>query len=103
MLVSQEFTPFSGGETEGLKRLELKLADKVSVCFKDFTCFMFIDNSCLGRTDMGELQQKWVAEFEKPKGDPTAYIEPATTCLSPYLKVGCPFHSYGNGLDVELS
>ena len=49
---------------------------------------------------MGEAQQKWVAEFEKPKGDPTAYIEPATTCLSPYLKVGCPFHS--SGIDVEL-
>ncbi|CAM6085647.1 unnamed protein product [Calypogeia fissa] len=58
--LNEEFTPFSGGETEGLKRLEESLADK-----------------------------KWVAEFEKPKGDPTAFIKPATTCLSPYLKFGC--------------
>lgn len=29
-----------------------------------------------------------MAEFEKPKGDPTAFLKPATTCLSPYLKVG---------------
>lgn len=29
----------------------------------------------------------WVAEFEKPKGDPAAYQKPATTVLSPYLKV----------------
>ena len=31
--------------------------------------------------------KKWVAEFEKPKGNPTAFLKPATTVLSPYLKV----------------
>lgn len=31
--------------------------------------------------------QKWVANFEKPKGDPSAFLRPATTNLSPYLKV----------------
>ncbi|KAG6547810.1 hypothetical protein Mapa_010625 [Marchantia paleacea] len=58
--LNEEFTSFGGGETEGLRRLDKILADK-----------------------------KWVAEFEKPKGNPTAFIKPATTCLSPYLKFGC--------------
>lgn len=31
--------------------------------------------------------QEWVANFEKPKGDPSSFIKPATTVLSPYLKV----------------
>lgn len=49
-----------GGETEALARLAEYMADK-----------------------------KWVCEFEKPKGDPTAFQRPATTVLSPYLKFGC--------------
>lgn len=28
-------------------------------------------------------------QFEKPKTDPSAFIKPATTVLSPYLKFGC--------------
>ena len=28
-----------------------------------------------------------MAKFEKPKGDPSAFLKPATTVLSPYLKV----------------
>ena len=32
-------------------------------------------------------REKWGAGFEKPMGDPTAFDEPATTVLSPYLKV----------------
>lgn len=31
--------------------------------------------------------QEWVATFEKPKGNPSAFQKPATTVLSPYLKV----------------
>lgn len=31
--------------------------------------------------------QEWVATFEKPKGNPSAFLKPATTVLSPYLKV----------------
>lgn len=31
--------------------------------------------------------QEWVAKFEKPKGDPSSFLKPATTVLSPYLKV----------------
>ena len=48
-----------GGETLALVRMEQHLADKA-----------------------------WVAQFEKPKGNPAA-LEPATTVLSPYLKFGC--------------
>ncbi|XP_061365075.1 (6-4)DNA photolyase isoform X1 [Gastrolobium bilobum] len=55
-----EFSPFKGGESEALKRLE--------ECMKD---------------------KKWVANFEKPKGNPSAFLRPATTVLSPYLKFGC--------------
>ncbi|KAK2378686.1 cryptochrome-1 [Trifolium repens] len=55
-----EFSPFKGGESEALKRLE--------ECMKD---------------------KKWVANFEKPKGNPSAFLKPATTILSPYLKFGC--------------
>ncbi|CAI6010230.1 unnamed protein product, partial [Closterium sp. NIES-65] len=56
----EDVTPFRGGETEALRRLD----------------------DCLSRT-------KWVKEFEKPKGDPSALDPPATTVLSPYLKFGC--------------
>nr|KYP54012.1 Cryptochrome-1 [Cajanus cajan] len=55
-----EFSPFKGGESEALKRLD--------ECMKD---------------------KKWVANFEKPKGNPSAFLKPATTVLSPYLKFGC--------------
>ncbi|XP_050900871.1 (6-4)DNA photolyase isoform X3 [Lathyrus oleraceus] len=53
-----EFSPFIGGESEALKRLEK--------CMKD---------------------KKWVANFEKPKGNPSAFLKPETTILSPYLKL----------------
>ncbi|GAV65980.1 DNA_photolyase domain-containing protein/FAD_binding_7 domain-containing protein [Cephalotus follicularis] len=56
----EESTPFKGGESEALKRLRESINNK-----------------------------EWVANFEKPKGDPSAYIKPATTVLSPYLKFGC--------------
>ena len=50
-----------GGETEALARLAEQLSDKA-----------------------------WVAQFEKPKGNPAAFDpKPATTILSPYLKFGC--------------
>lgn len=55
-----EYSPFRGGESEALKRLREALNDK-----------------------------DWVAKFEKPKGDPSAFLKPATTVLSPYLKFGC--------------
>ncbi|XP_044495187.1 (6-4)DNA photolyase isoform X1 [Mangifera indica] len=55
-----ELTPFRGGESEALKRLRESISNK-----------------------------EWVANFEKPKGDPSAYVNPATTVLSPYLKFGC--------------
>ncbi|KAF7123855.1 hypothetical protein RHSIM_Rhsim12G0193900 [Rhododendron simsii] len=55
-----ELTPFRGGESEALKRLRGAMDDK-----------------------------EWVAKFEKPKGDPSAFLRPATTVLSPYLKFGC--------------
>ena len=53
-------TPFKGGETAGLARLEDQ--------FKD---------------------TKWIALFEKPKTNPAALRKPDTTVLSPYLKYGC--------------
>lgn len=37
------------------------------------------------------LTQEWVAKFEKPKGDPSSFLKPATTVLSPYLKVVMSF------------
>ncbi|KAI7752056.1 hypothetical protein M8C21_009237 [Ambrosia artemisiifolia] len=33
--------------------------------------------------------KEWVAKFEKPNTDPSAFLKPATTMLSPYLKFGC--------------
>ncbi|CAK9164838.1 unnamed protein product [Ilex paraguariensis] len=51
-------TLFKGGESEALRRLGESINDK-----------------------------EWVANFEKPKGDPSAFIKPVTTVLSPYLKV----------------
>ncbi|XP_034206484.1 (6-4)DNA photolyase isoform X1 [Prunus dulcis] len=55
-----ELSPFRGGETEALKRLRESIENK-----------------------------EWVAKFEKPKGDPSVFLKPATTVLSPYLKFGC--------------
>ncbi|CAN1162153.1 (6-4)DNA photolyase [Linum perenne] len=60
-----EVAPFKGGETEGLKRLREAISN-----------------------------EKWVATFEKPKGDPSAFLRPATTTLSPYLKFGCVSSRY---------
>jgi cryptochrome len=54
------FTNLQGGERQALLRLEDYLADS-----------------------------KWVCSFEKPKTDPSAFVRPATTVLSPYLKFGC--------------
>lgn len=51
---------FKGGESEALSRL--------AKCLED---------------------EKWVAGFEKPATDPSAFVKPATTVLSPYLKFGC--------------
>ncbi|CAL5023309.1 unnamed protein product [Urochloa decumbens] len=59
-LSQEEIPPFRGGETEALRRMKESLQDK-----------------------------EWVAKFEKPKGDPSAFLKPATTVLSPYLKFGC--------------
>ncbi|ONK66521.1 uncharacterized protein A4U43_C06F9060 [Asparagus officinalis] len=56
----EKFSPFRGGESEALERLKKSIDDK-----------------------------EWVANFEKPKGDPSAFLKPATTILSPYLKFGC--------------
>ncbi|KXZ45826.1 hypothetical protein GPECTOR_50g620 [Gonium pectorale] len=53
-------TIFKGGETEALRRLEASFADP-----------------------------KWVAGFQKPETDPSAFLKPSTTVLSPYLKFGC--------------
>uniref|UniRef100_M4DX76 (6-4)DNA photolyase n=1 Tax=Brassica campestris TaxID=3711 RepID=M4DX76_BRACM len=58
LLGQAEWTPFRGGESEALKRLHKSISDKA-----------------------------WVANFEKPKGDPSAFLKPATTVLSPYLKL----------------
>ncbi|KVI06016.1 DNA photolyase, FAD-binding/Cryptochrome, C-terminal, partial [Cynara cardunculus var. scolymus] len=46
--------------------------------------------------EVSEVPTEWVAKFEKPKGDPSAFIKPATTMLSPYLKVLLPVHSRGS-------
>ncbi|KAI3892952.1 hypothetical protein MKW92_038098 [Papaver armeniacum] len=59
-MLQEEFSPFKGGETEALKRLKEVLKD-----------------------------EPWVSNFEKPKTDPSAFLKPATTVLSPYLKFGC--------------
>ncbi|CAA0839133.1 (6-4)DNA photolyase [Striga hermonthica] len=55
-----ERTPFKGGESEALRRLRESIS-----------------------------KEEWVANFEKPKGDPSSFLKPATTVLSPYLKFGC--------------
>jgi len=57
---SREVSPFEGGETAALARL----ADMMS-------------------------NHSWVCQFEKPMTDPSAFIKPSTTVLSPYLKFGC--------------
>lgn len=54
-----EICKYPGGETEGLKRLNLYMARK-----------------------------QWVAKFEKPNSSPNS-LEPSTTVLSPYLSHGC--------------
>ncbi|KAI3766713.1 hypothetical protein L2E82_16783 [Cichorium intybus] len=59
--IQEEDPPlFKGGESEALRRLQESTNNK-----------------------------EWVAKFEKPKGDPSAFIKPSTTMLSPYLKFGC--------------
>ena len=61
--------------------------------FIHFLCFIhqfiFMYNLSLfdGLHSFSFFLQEWVAKFEKPKGDPSAFLKPATTVLSPYLKV----------------
>jgi cryptochrome len=55
---------FKGGESEALKRLE--------DIFKT-----------------SKKGPKWIASFNKPLTDPTAFIMPSTTALSPYISLGC--------------
>ncbi|XP_061869497.1 cryptochrome-2 isoform X2 [Colius striatus] len=55
----ESLSPWKGGETEGLQRLEQHLTD-----------------------------QGWVAHFTKPKTIPNSLL-PSTTGLSPYFSVGC--------------
>jgi hypothetical protein len=43
----------------------------------------------LKRLDAKMADPAWVAGFEKPATDPSAFLEPSTTVLSPYLKFGC--------------
>lgn len=50
---------YPGGETEGVKRLQMYMA-----------------------------KREWVCKFEKPKSSPNS-IEPSTTVLSPYISHGC--------------
>ncbi|QDZ19648.1 cryptochrome/DNA photolyase [Chloropicon primus] len=59
-LPASERTPFPGGETEALRRLEDQFRDT-----------------------------RRIALFEKPKTSPTDFETPSTTVLSPYLKFGC--------------
>eukprot|EP01025_Chloroclados_australasicus_P024241 TRINITY_DN2438_c0_g2_i4.p1 TRINITY_DN2438_c0_g2~~TRINITY_DN2438_c0_g2_i4.p1 ORF type:complete len:579 (+),score=41.45 TRINITY_DN2438_c0_g2_i4:679-2415(+) len=53
-------SPLKGGESVALSKMLQKLSDK-----------------------------QWVIKFEKPQTDPTAFTDPATTTLSPYIKFGC--------------
>eukprot|EP01036_Dinobryon_divergens_P025809 gene25809-34396_t len=53
-------SPFIGGETEALRRLQEKVADRPT----------------------------WTAAFDKPNTSPNS-LTPSTTVLSPYLKFGC--------------
>ncbi|KFQ54159.1 Cryptochrome-1, partial [Nestor notabilis] len=55
----ESFSPWKGGETEGLQRLEQHLTD-----------------------------QGWVSSFAKPRTSPNSLL-PSTTGLSPYLSTGC--------------
>eukprot|EP00898_Chlorokybus_atmophyticus_P004758 jgi/Chlat1/5283/Chrsp35S05193 len=41
------------------------------------------------RLDEYMSKKEWVAKFEKPKTDPSAFEPPGTTVLSPYLMFGC--------------
>uniref|UniRef100_A0A6V7QQQ2 (6-4)DNA photolyase n=1 Tax=Ananas comosus var. bracteatus TaxID=296719 RepID=A0A6V7QQQ2_ANACO len=43
----------------------------------------------ISQEEFSPFRGDWVAKFEKPKGDPSAFLKPATTLLSPYLKFGC--------------
>lgn len=56
---SMKPSKYPGGETEGIKRLNLYMSKK-----------------------------QWVCKFEKPKSSPNS-IEPSTTVLSPYISHGC--------------
>lgn len=47
------------------------------------------------------MVKEWVAKFEKPKGDPSAYLKPATTVLSPYLKVSNSENSEAPTLHID--
>lgn len=47
------------------------------------------ESQALARLEDYLRDPKWVCGFEKPKTNPSAFLRPATTVLSPYLKFGC--------------
>lgn len=47
------------------------------------------ESEALARLERSFADPKWVAAFQKPDTDPSAFDAPATTVLSPYLKFGC--------------
>lgn len=47
------------------------------------------ESQALARLEDYLRDTKWVCGFEKPQTDPSAFLRPATTVLSPYLKFGC--------------
>ncbi len=59
-LLEPDRSPYRGGETQALQRLEEYCTDSIQVL-----------------------------RFSKPDTDPTAFEKPSTTLLSPYLKFGC--------------
>ncbi|RVW81663.1 (6-4)DNA photolyase [Vitis vinifera] len=94
-----ESTPFKGGESEALKRLRDQFVTRslqmVSKLIPDpgvgHGVGVVYDGSHWIEEKVPDsiYVKEWVANFEKPKGDPSAFLKPATTVLSPYLKFGC--------------
>ncbi|XP_075663788.1 (6-4)DNA photolyase isoform X2 [Castanea sativa] len=65
--------------------LDTKVKDYASIV--GIEVFSPVSHTLFNPADV--IQKEWVAAFEKPKGDPSAFLKPATTTLSPYLKFGC--------------
>ncbi|MEW5299813.1 MAG: hypothetical protein WDW38_010854 [Sanguina aurantia] len=75
----------------GTAAAETRVPTCAEMGFKDAPTSVFKggETAALARLNAAFADPKWVAGFQKPDTNPSDFLKPSTTVLSPYLKFGC--------------